>query len=63
MARSFTELLHQCLPESARKAERDRAYREWRHYLRIADKALEKAAELDEKYVFGIKGGEGVRRG
>jgi len=60
VAQTFTDLLHQCLPESARKAEREEAWRRFQRLGKVADRVLGEMAALDEKHNF--YGREKIRR-
>jgi len=56
MANTLTELLDQCIPESAKKKERDEAWRRFKKLGKVADAVLGEMAELDAKYDFYNRG-------
>jgi len=61
MAQTLDELLEQVIPESARKKEREEAWRRFQRLGKVADEVLGKMSELDAKYDF--YGREKIRRG
>ena len=61
MAQNFTELLDQCIPESARKKEREDAWKRFQKLGKVADAVLGEMAALDDKYNF--YGAKRIRRG
>ena len=60
MAQNFTELLDQCIPESAKKRDREIALDRYRRLQRVLDSVVYELANLESEYDFG---GERVRRG
>jgi len=61
MATTFTELLDQCIPESARKREREEAWKRFQKLGKVADIVLGEMAELDDRHNF--YGAKRIRRG
>jgi len=61
MAQTLGDLLDQCIPESAKKKERDEAWRRFQKLGKVADAVLGEMSELDAKYDF--YGREKIRRG
>jgi len=59
MATTFTELLDQCIPESAKKKEREEAWRRFQKLGKVADAVLGEMSALDAKWDFYNRGRRG----